>query len=205
MSCDQFDKLGFLYLYGELDELERTDFERHLVTCEACRQELAQSQAVIRLLSELPLEKPDEANVQALLSKAFVRPRSVLSLSTDVIRALTRVLRPKTTPAWLGAVATAVISIVVVLSFSVPWHCGENAESRLSLFQWDDQFFAATEILHESIESLSHGQLPYDFSTASSTLSDDFSDIISIDEELLKLQQNLEELYQQTNRSEILQ
>jgi putative zinc finger protein len=80
VSCFQITSLG-AYLLGALDPAERSVFERHLNTCQVCREELIRLAPLPGLLGqvtladlELPFDDPDPYDNQPLPPLAVVRP-----------------------------------------------------------------------------------------------------------------------------------
>ena len=60
MDCKRKDELLVDFLYGELDEGRRADFERHLAQCPGCTHEIEQMQEVLRVVRVQPREEPSE-------------------------------------------------------------------------------------------------------------------------------------------------
>ncbi|MEO6087754.1 MAG: zf-HC2 domain-containing protein [Umezawaea sp.] len=80
MSCFQVTSLG-AYLLGALDPAERSVFERHLNTCQVCREELIRLAPLPGLLGQVtladleqPFDDPDPYDNQPLPPLAVVRP-----------------------------------------------------------------------------------------------------------------------------------
>lgn len=80
MSCFQVTSLG-AYLLGALDPAERSVFERHLNTCQVCRDELIRLAPLPGLLGQVsladleqPFDDPDPYDNQPLPPLAVVRP-----------------------------------------------------------------------------------------------------------------------------------
>lgn len=80
MSCFQVTSLGS-YLLGALDPAERSVFERHLNTCQVCREELIRLAPLPGLLGQVsladleqPFDDPDPYDNQPLPPLAVVRP-----------------------------------------------------------------------------------------------------------------------------------
>ncbi|HEX6344329.1 zf-HC2 domain-containing protein [Umezawaea sp.] len=80
MSCFQITSLG-AYLLGALDPAERSVFERHLNTCQVCREELIRLAPLPGLLGQVnladleqPFDDPDPYDNQPLPPLAVVRP-----------------------------------------------------------------------------------------------------------------------------------
>ena len=58
MTCNHFEQSLPLYLYGEMPDEERADFEAHLACCQRCRSSLEESMRFEELLAERPLPQP---------------------------------------------------------------------------------------------------------------------------------------------------
>lgn len=54
MNCDRAKSLISLYIDNELDEKERSEFQEHINTCEACRNELNAISETVNLLKSIP-------------------------------------------------------------------------------------------------------------------------------------------------------
>jgi len=52
MRCKKYEEKIILYLYGELDEKERTEVESHIRECAQCSQDLAYTRKVFKVLDE---------------------------------------------------------------------------------------------------------------------------------------------------------
>ncbi len=61
MKCEEIEMKMIDYLDGNLSEIEKEDFEKHIETCERCLDELMHSQKVLQLADQVPIEKPDES------------------------------------------------------------------------------------------------------------------------------------------------
>ena len=53
MHCEEVKELLEVYLEGELDESEQSAVEAHISNCESCKQELALTRSIPRLVSSL--------------------------------------------------------------------------------------------------------------------------------------------------------
>ncbi len=60
MECIRFQTAGMKLLDGELNELERTDYEGHVRGCEICAGELTAMGRIVELTDELKLRTPDD-------------------------------------------------------------------------------------------------------------------------------------------------
>lgn len=61
---DHLDKLIPLYLYDELDDARRQEFEVHIRFCEACREKLERMRTLHAVLDRKPLLEPDDSALQ---------------------------------------------------------------------------------------------------------------------------------------------
>ena len=64
MTCDQFGDRITAYVDGELKPLDRTRFEEHLETCDACRRELAETKALKEELDMMTFKEPSDAALE---------------------------------------------------------------------------------------------------------------------------------------------
>jgi anti-sigma factor RsiW len=126
MECRGNTDLVNQYLDGALSPAERADFVRHLATCPACQAELAQSQALFRLiegLEEAPVPLDLKAEVLAGLPRHRLWPAGrwillVQAAATVLLFwiALPRLamwyeaLRAWMAPGWLSSAATGLIA-----------------------------------------------------------------------------------------------
>lgn len=91
MSCLRPDRMD-LYLEGELPRPERTEFERHLAACPACRLELEDRRLLGRALTELPPIEVPESFVKTVLARLPRAPRSGISRVLAAVAATAAVL-----------------------------------------------------------------------------------------------------------------
>jgi hypothetical protein len=61
MTCEDIELKLVDYLDGNLTDVERQNFEKHIETCEKCLDELMHSQTVLQLIDQEPMENPDES------------------------------------------------------------------------------------------------------------------------------------------------
>ena len=71
MSCEKMETRILAYVDGRLKESERSEMEKHLALCPACRLRVNEFRAVTGLLDELPVIEPSgafNARVHALVA-----------------------------------------------------------------------------------------------------------------------------------------
>jgi anti-sigma factor RsiW len=73
MNCREFTEFLHEYLFGELPDLERAEFEKHLAECPWCVRYLDSYRKTIRLAKSASEEEPPptdapEELIQAILS-----------------------------------------------------------------------------------------------------------------------------------------
>jgi hypothetical protein len=61
MKCEEIESLITGYLDGGLDKLVKKEIEKHLETCEKCRDEISESRKMLELISDQGVEIPDES------------------------------------------------------------------------------------------------------------------------------------------------
>jgi anti-sigma factor RsiW len=79
MSCEKMKTRILAYVDSRLKESERTEVEKHLKGCAACRLRVNEFRAVNDLLDELPMIEPSgafNARVHALVAAEPEKPRS---------------------------------------------------------------------------------------------------------------------------------
>lgn len=60
MECNRFQTDGMRLLDDELSPAEKTDYEEHVRTCEACQSELRGLGRVVEVTNEMRLRAPDD-------------------------------------------------------------------------------------------------------------------------------------------------
>lgn len=103
------------YALDALEPLQRAAFERHLLECAACREEVAGHAEVAAALAATVAEAPPPSLRIAVMDRVAVTPqdRSVVSLGTGTAQAERRSIRAGGQRAWLAA-AAAVAAIALV-------------------------------------------------------------------------------------------
>jgi hypothetical protein len=64
--CKRYQKSLVLFLYKELDQLEKAEVAAHLQICSRCQAELAELRQLKAAIPEQPLSSPDEQTLKAL-------------------------------------------------------------------------------------------------------------------------------------------
>ena len=88
MECNKFLEYGMLYLYDELDPLERSKFEAHLHKCKDCYTRLSEIKETIELYNSLPEEVLSPSVLTNILEQAQTKKSRVLM--TKIFRNLPR-------------------------------------------------------------------------------------------------------------------
>jgi anti-sigma factor RsiW len=101
------------YLDGELDSGEQAQFEEHLVDCEVCQRELAQTRALFSVLADLQDEVVD------------------LSFHKEVLAGLPR-QPPSPATRWVLAVQVAITVLLLILAYPTVAGWYALASDRLS-------------------------------------------------------------------------
>ena len=68
LSCQELVELATAYLEGALPDVDRSDLERHLETCDGCRDYVDQIRATIALTGETRTPDPTPEAEHALLA-----------------------------------------------------------------------------------------------------------------------------------------
>ena len=155
MPCHKFDKLGHLFLSGELNTPDKKDFKRHLRRCPECRQQLKEVKETYKLMEHLPLESPD-----ALISEKVIQyskgKHNKISFSDRIQGILARLQNNQLT--WVIPAATAIaVTIFLVLPFGAD-------KSNSDLYAWNDQFYLETDLIENELDSIESGALFSSFS-----------------------------------------
>ena len=77
MSCTKMEERILAYVDGRLKDSERSETEKHLASCAACRVRVNEFRSVGELLDELPLVEPSPAfdvRVRARVAAEPVKP-----------------------------------------------------------------------------------------------------------------------------------
>ncbi len=73
MSCDEFEPMLSAYVDGELAADDRRRIEEHLAGCEACRQSLAELNAVQEDLAMIKFREPSDAELERYWQSVYNR------------------------------------------------------------------------------------------------------------------------------------
>ena len=106
MHCDT--TLLTLYWSGELSEQETAQIEEHLATCEACRQELAELNAIQVMVADMPQERAPRDFVEAAASPQLEPQHKVITF----------LRKPAVAYPTFGAIAMAAAILIVLMG---PW------------------------------------------------------------------------------------
>lgn len=123
MNCDQLQSRIDAYIYGEMDFHEEEQFEVHASQCQACRHQIEQHRAMLRLISEAEVEPP-----RALLDQCRAGLRQSLAASSPSPgRWRTRLAG--WLPAWGPVARPALACALLALAF----FAGREVEQRRGL------------------------------------------------------------------------
>jgi len=155
MFCHKFEKLGYLFLSGEISSSEKKRFKKHLKQCADCRKALKEVKETWRLIEHLPLESPD-----ALISKNVIQyskgKHTKNSFSDRIQGILTRLQNNQLT--WVIPTAAAIaVTIFLVFPFGAD-------KSNSDLYAWNDQFYLETDLIENELDSIESGALFSSFS-----------------------------------------
>ncbi len=64
MSCEKFEPMVSGYLDGELTDEQRQGFEKHLETCQQCRDQLAEMRDLKESLAMMKFAEPSDAELE---------------------------------------------------------------------------------------------------------------------------------------------
>lgn len=109
MKCAKSEKL--IYLYNELDPVERSALDRHLATCEKCRALLAEVQTYQQKVQQ-HLSSPvttDEPLTDRIMNAVIASQRKTESSRGDFLAAFTN--------HYLSRTAFAALSLLLVVAF----------------------------------------------------------------------------------------
>ncbi|MEU6935033.1 anti-sigma factor [Streptomyces sp. 2RAF24] len=142
------------YALGALEDAERKDFDAHLQTCEACRQEAAEFQATAaRLAAAVAQPPPPAAKAQVMAAIDGVRQLPPRVPAASAAPALGGILRRRAVPLALAAgVAAAALGGVAV------WQTqnGQDLEQRAR--QAQQQLDAVSAVLAAPDAQTVHGK-----------------------------------------------
>ncbi|MFD5325555.1 anti-sigma factor domain-containing protein [Streptomyces sp. NPDC127092] len=142
------------YALGALDEDERKDFDAHLRTCEACRQEAAEFEATTaRLAAAVSQTPPAAAKAQVMAAIDGVRQLPPRIPAPRVAPALGGFLRRRAVPWALAAsVAAAALGGVAV------WQTQSAQEGEQQARQAQQQLDAVSSVLAAPDARTVHGR-----------------------------------------------
>jgi len=137
MSCEQIRPKLPEYTVGLLEGQERLDIERHLQECPPCFGELQALNRTGILLDSVALEEAPDSLWESVRSRIAVEtPPARRNLRDIFFRGFPRL-------AYAGLVATAVLAIILVLTFSRPMVRVKDDEAgnfieRHGMLAWND-------------------------------------------------------------------
>ena len=121
MRCSQAQKLVSEYVDGSLDERRAAELEKHLASCEDCREVLKDLQSIVREAREMKMVIPPDTAWQKI-SGALAGPRL-----EEPVRGEVRLERPVRAffafrrPLWTAAAAALLVVVVGGLALLQPW------------------------------------------------------------------------------------
>ena len=130
MTCDPFGDRITAYVDGELEPLERTRFEQHLETCDACRRELAETKTLKEELDMMTFKEPSDAALQRYWQSVYNRLErglgwilfsvgAILLLCYGGFKLVEEIVRDPTISVVLKAGVVALVFGVVILFVSL--------------------------------------------------------------------------------------
>ena len=121
MRCSQAQKLVSEYVDGSLDKRQAAELEKHLASCEDCREVLKDLQGIVREAREMKMVIPPDTAWQKISGALAgprleepVRERAGLELPVRAFFAFRR-------PLWTAAAAALLVVVVGGLALLQPW------------------------------------------------------------------------------------
>lgn len=150
------------YVMDALPEAERSAFERHLVRCEQCRDDIsALREATARLATATAVPSRPELREQTLRAAALIRQQPP-AVDEQPVRG--PVARLASWPAavvhgrpWLAVAAGAVVAVLAATSIALGLHLS-STQDRLSATQQRDTVIAAILTAHDATMLTAHVQ-----------------------------------------------
>jgi len=140
MTCHRYQTDGMRLLDGEMNAVERADYEAHLRECEVCRGEMQSLGRVVRMSEELKLRVPDDEFWKGYWESVYRRSERgfgfVLLVAGLLAVTAYGVSRAVTSPSFLtfqGISVTVILAGLVVIFISVlreRWHERRNDPYR---------------------------------------------------------------------------
>ncbi|MFI9115884.1 anti-sigma factor [Streptomyces venezuelae] len=146
--------LAAAYALGALDDTERKEFDAHLRTCEACRQEVAEFRATTaRLAAAVSQAPPAAAKAEVMAAIDGVRQLPPRIPAPSAVPALGGFLRRRAVPWALAAsVAAAVLGGVAV------WQTQSGQDLEQQARQAQQQLDAVSAVLAAPDARTAHGK-----------------------------------------------
>ncbi|KAA6211055.1 anti-sigma factor [Streptomyces filamentosus] len=146
--------LAAAYALGALDDAERKDFDAHLQTCEACRQEAAEFQATTaRLAAAVAQPPPPGAKAQVMAAVDGVRQLPPRVPAAGAAPVLGGILRRRAVSLALAATVAA-----VALGGVAVWQTQNEQELEQQARQAQQQLDAVSAVLAAPDAQTVHGK-----------------------------------------------
>ncbi len=113
-SCENFSQIVWLLLDNDLPDEARKQWQSHLESCSACRQELEKVQSVLKAYRTLPERNTPEAVIQAAIAETQAAPLLAWRRFWSALQSHFGIRR-----LWRPALATAGVGAVVLLFFNL--------------------------------------------------------------------------------------
>ena len=156
MSCQEFNKRGYLFLSGELSRKERYLFRRHLKKCQDCYKRFDDARKMWKLMGDLPGKEPSN-DVRASIFDIARRNRPKLSHSDSFRYWILPVVQKRRITWGICMTAVAVIFILVIVK---PFRSTGTTDSVTEeMLVWHDNFFAEADWIENEIDRVESGKL----------------------------------------------
>src|SRR5256885_628444 len=132
MECKKFELTASAYIDRQLDEREASRYREHLVECEACRSQLAETEALsMTLRNSDPIEVPRELRGY-VMNEAARRSRKEVSLTQEVFEWMLK-LNPVPVSVASGVIVS-LLSFATLFSSFKPIPIGAVESQAASIF-----------------------------------------------------------------------
>lgn len=126
MECNRFQTDGMRLLDGEMDDVEKGQYEEHVRECEYCRSELSSMGRVVEWTNELRLRTPDDEFWDGYWESVYRRSERGLGFLFVIIGVaallLFGIVKAVTSPSFLtyeGISVTVILVGLLVIFISV--------------------------------------------------------------------------------------
>jgi hypothetical protein len=85
MGCKEFDKFGILYLYNELNEKDRSMFQKHIKNCDSCKKNIKEMEKTLKLYEDIPDSYPSSAVVERIIVRVKKRRSWKMALIRPIL------------------------------------------------------------------------------------------------------------------------